>query len=64
MRSCGDKENSDLEGGKIVAWCGQTNERLTVGDTIRETMELWYVRMASDQAHANGGVMSGMGISK
>jgi hypothetical protein len=51
-------------GGKIVEWCGQTNEKLTVKDTIHETMGLWYVRIASDRAHANDGVMSGMGISK
>jgi hypothetical protein len=44
--------------------CGQTNERLTVRDTINETTGLRYVRMASDRAHANDGVMSGMGISK
>jgi hypothetical protein len=48
----------------MVAWCGQTNERLTVRDTIHETMGLWYVRIASDRVHANDGVMSGMGISR
>ena len=62
MRGCGDKHDFDLGGGgKKDTWCGQTNERLTVRDTIHETTGL---RTASGRAHANDGVMSGRGISK
>ena len=50
---------------KTVAWCGQTNETNCKGHYTRHYgITVLTVRMASDLAHADDGVMSDMGISK